>query len=158
LANSMVGGALLISLASLVITFLTYRNSGPRVSVVSHSLSIRAGEIWFVVRIANAGASEISVDGAATDLFGAVTGQMPHRLNDAASCQLVFRSLFAQQLRHAGSVALTINLGNGKVLARQVRLSEIEQAALREYSAQIDLPQPGLAPIRTVPIYRQDVI
>lgn len=121
--------ALVTSVASLVVSILNYRSSGPRVTITWHRFSIRAAEIWLEVRLANAGGGEVDLDGATCDLLGPTISTL-QRLKSGSSHLLEFRTTAPTQLRSAGSVTLSVGLGTGRTLVTQLRISDEDQAAI----------------------------
>jgi hypothetical protein len=136
----MSGAALLISLASLVVSILGYRSSGPRVSVASHAFSVRANELWLEVRLANAGAGEIDIDGATCDVLGPTVTTLPYRLKSGSSHLIQFRARLEPELTRIGSVTISVGLGNGQTLVTQVRIDDVEQAEISRGLIGLALP------------------
>ena len=137
--------ALATSLCSLVVSIMTYRSAGPRVSVAAHAFSLRNGELWLEVRLANAGKGEVDLDGATCDLLGPTVTILSYRLKAAASHTLLFRGPIDQSLAQVGSATVNVGLGNGRSLVAQVRFTDDEQAALRLALQQL-LPAPAIRP------------
>lgn len=127
------GLALLTSLASLGVSVLTYRMAGPRVTLDSHSFTVLGSEVWLRLKIVNAGKGEIDVDGATCDLLGPTVTLLSHRMKSASSHHLEFRAPVEPRLGRAGSVTVSIGLGNGRNLTSQVRMTGEEQAEVRGY-------------------------
>jgi hypothetical protein len=129
--------AVVTSFASFVVSVLSYRAAGPRVTLTRHSLSIRPYEVYLQVKIINSGMGEVDVDGATCDLLGPTVTVMPHRLKAAASHVIVFRAPPSAALGRSASVTVNVGLGNGRTLTSQVRLSEAEQADLRRVQSDL---------------------
>jgi hypothetical protein len=129
--------AVVISLASLVVSYYTYRAAGPRVTMVRRSLAIQPFEVYLEVKVINSGLGEIDLDGASCDLLGPTVTVLPYRLKAAASHVIAFRSPPSTAMGRSASVTVYVGLGNGRTLTSVIRLSEIEQADLRR--ALVDL-------------------
>lgn len=132
--------ALLTSMASLGVSIVTYRTAGPKVALAGHGFSLFPHEVWLQVRIVNAGKGEVDIDGATCDLLGPTVTLLPHRLKAAASHLIVFRAPTPEGLGRSGSVTVNIGLGNGRNLTSQVRMTEIEQATLRQLWPNVRAP------------------
>jgi hypothetical protein len=123
--------AVVTSFASFVVSVLSFRAAGPRVTLTRHDLFIRPYEVYLQVKIINSGMGEVDVDGATCDLLGPTFTVMPHRLKAAASHVIGFRAPPSAALGRSASVTVNVGLGNGRTMTSQVRLSETEQADLR---------------------------
>ncbi len=142
--------ALATSLASLVVSILNYRSSGPRIRVVSHTFAVRSGELWLEVKVANAGKAEVDLDGASCDVLGPTANTLPYRLKSAASHVLVFRAPIAAHSRRIGSATVNVGLGSGRTTTSQVRLTDAEQAALATAIAMAAIPRTDSAENPTI--------
>lgn len=123
--------AALISACSLVVSFLNYRSSGSRVYVVTHSFDVRGTDIWLSAKVANAGKTEVDLEGATCDALGPTTTQLPERLKSGSSLTLTFRAPLASATLVAGSVTLSVGLGTGRVLTAQLRLDDPARGLIR---------------------------
>jgi hypothetical protein len=136
--------AVVISLASLAVSYLTYRASWPRVTVVRHSLTIRPFEVYLEVKVINAGLGEVDLDGASCDLLGPAVTLLPHRLKAGASHVVAFRSEPTVAMDRSASVTVHTGLGNGRTLTSVIRLSESEQAELRTALLELQAAERGV--------------
>ena len=64
LSATLSGAAVAISLASFVISYFTYRGTGPRVAAVRHTLIIYPKEVYLQVKVINSGLGEVDIEGA----------------------------------------------------------------------------------------------
>jgi hypothetical protein len=124
------GLALCVSIASFTVSVLTFRSSGPRVELNSHSVAVRSGELWLELKLVNRGRAEIDVDGASCDLLGPTVNALPHRLKPAASHVVLFRAPLDSIAGHPGSVTANIGLGNGRTITKQLRFTDMQQATI----------------------------
>lgn len=131
LASVLAVVAVVISLASLAVSYLTYRAAGPRVTMVRHHLAIQSFEVYLEVRVVNSGLGEVDIDGASCDVLGPTVTVLPYRLKAAASHVVAFRSAPSTAMARSASATVYVGLGNGRTLTSVVRLAESEQADLR---------------------------
>ena len=124
--------ALAVSLASLVVSILGHRASGPRVEIARHAFTVQDTELWLELRVANVGRGEINIDGATCDRLGSTTNALPFRLLAAASHPLHFRTPLTAALLGIGNVTVNVGLGTGRTLTKQLRLSDEQQALIRQ--------------------------
>jgi hypothetical protein len=143
------GLALVTSLASLCVSVLTYRMSGPKVAIDSHS---------FKLKMVNAGKGDIDIDGATCDLLGPTVTALPHRMKSASSHHVEFHGPAHRTLGRAGLVTVNVGLGNGRTLTSQVRMTGVEQAELRRYLSNVRGPAPhSLPPTRWSPPSQEEL-
>jgi hypothetical protein len=133
-------------MASLLVSILSYRTAGPKVTLLRHSFSLFPHEVLLQIKIANAGKGEVDIDGATCDLLGPTVTVLPHRLKAAASHVIVFRAPLHAGLGLTGSVTVNVGMGNGRNLTRQVRMTEDEQAEMRRLQPGAQLPALGAGP------------
>jgi hypothetical protein len=136
--------AVVISLGSFVVSLAGYRAAGPRVTVIRHGLTIGPYEVYLQLKVANAGMGEVDIDGASCDLLGPTVTVLPHRVKGAASHLIAFRSPPSAAMVRSGSATVSVGLGNGRTLTSVVRLSEIEQADLRQALLELQAARQGL--------------
>jgi hypothetical protein len=123
-------GAAVVSLGSLVVSVLTYRASGPRVTVGAYEIANRAREWWLQIKVVNSGRSEVDIEAAWTNWLGATVSDLPHRMKGGSSKNLIFRGVLPP-LQYGGSViTVQIGLGSGRNILKQIRLNESEQGQL----------------------------
>lgn len=138
--------AFLTSATSLAVSILTYRTAGPKVGSAGHLFTFFPGEVWLQIRIVNSGKGEIDIDGATCDVLGSTSTVFPYRLKAAASYVVVFRRRLPIEGWHSGSATVSIGFGNGRNLIYQVRMTEKEQAVLRNLQSSIAPPRLWRAP------------
>jgi hypothetical protein len=123
-------GAAVVSIGSLVVSTLTYRASGPRVSVSDFDIENRDGEWWLQIRVINSGRSEVDVEAAWTNWLGPTASDLPHRMKGGSSKNLIFKGVLPP-LQYGGNViTVQVGLGSGRNVLKQIRLNEFQQGQL----------------------------
>jgi hypothetical protein len=136
-------GSLVTSMLALTVVYANYRASGPRVNVVSHALQIQSSQDWLKIVLANAGRTDVDIEGAWSNWLGSSVTELPLRLASGSSCFLVFRGVVPPPRLANGPLTVSVGLGNGATLLRRITLTEAEQglANLRQHD---DAVQQGI--------------
>lgn len=120
------GLAMTISLIGVMISFASYRASGPRVDISGHQIDIRRDGHWLEISVTNSGRAEIDIDGAWASWLGASVTDTPMRLTGGTTVRLLFRGVFPPQGYTGGPLTVHIGLGNGRTLLKRITLTEVE--------------------------------